>query len=71
MMRVRFSAPSLAGVLRPRKFNRCDFGRLSPSFEMLVENDMAGEPPGEEGAVSNEDATDKRFELPCVCLNDS
>ena len=43
-------------------------GRLSPSFEMLGESDMVGEPPD---AVSNEDAADKRFEHPCVCLNDA
>jgi hypothetical protein len=71
MVRVRFSDPSLAGVLRPRKPNRCDFGRLSTSFEILAASDIAGEPPGEESAVSNEDATDNRFEAPCVCLYNS
>ena len=68
MVRARFSEPSLEGVLRPRKFKRCDFGRLSPSFEVLGESDMAEEPPD---AVSNQDAADKRFEHLCVGLNNS
>jgi hypothetical protein len=71
MVRVRLSEPSLAGVLRPRKFSKCEYERLSLSREALGACDIEGDPPGEERAVSNDDATDKRLEFPCPCLNAS